>query len=303
MGDLADQSVSLAALSIPGTHDSATAFYFNAVKRGLVKCQDMEITAQLNAGIRYFDLRAGYASDTGELTAYHGDYELEVTFADIFDYFYDWLAENPTEGIIAQIKGDQDSVKDQDISNSVYPLITAKAASWITTATIPTVAQLRGKILLVRRFPRPDALTDPSTPYGVDATNWPYNTAGPIPHTSANLWVEDNCMYDQDGGTALKEKTIAVKAFIDKAVAATGPDWFIGFSSYTTTTSLFPPKVANSNKEYAKPMNAALEKYVHAKGRAGTPARIGTLLMDYPELPSGTLIDRIIYTNNIKPSG
>lgn len=47
-------------------------------------------------------------------------------------------------------------------------------------------------------------------------------------------------------------------------------------------------------------MNVVLEDYVKSKGGSGKLARVGTLLIDFPEKPRGTLIDRIIYTNNIK---
>ncbi|KAH7165900.1 PLC-like phosphodiesterase [Dactylonectria macrodidyma] len=263
----------------------------------------MDITAQLDAGIRFFDLRAGYVGKT--LTAFRGNWNLNIPFAMIFQYSYNWLAANPTKAIIAQIKGDQDSAKDQDIPNSVYTMINGNA-SWVTTATIPTLNQIKGKIQLFRRFPRPDALNNTTTPFGINATNWPFNQHSTISHDNVTLYAQDKCSFPGKGSAALASKTAMIQSFIDTAVASLGPPnaWYIGFSSYTTSGG-----IPDSNEDYATaslggntPMNIALEQFVQSKGGFGKPARVGTLLMDYPEEPTGMLIDRIIYTNNIKPS-
>ncbi|KAF7553450.1 hypothetical protein G7Z17_g3618 [Cylindrodendrum hubeiense] len=320
MGALVNQQISIADLSIPGTHDSATGVYHALVSEALVQCQNMGITEQLNAGIRYFDLRAGYDSDSpapgsgsGPVAAFHGNWYLGLSFAEIFQFFYDWLDKHSTEGIIVQIKADQDDAKDQDVSNDVYGLISAQSKYWVTTGTIPTLDQIKGKIQLVRRVPLPDALDNKATSFGVNATNWPYNTASAVishptedaSQTNVSLVVEDYCTYEGDGDAALAYKTGVVNAFVDAAASSSGPAgaWYIGFSSYTTAGGLIP----DSNYNYATkalggntPMNVALEQTVQSRGGVGNPARVGTLLMDYPDAPTGSLIDRIIYTNDIK---
>jgi hypothetical protein len=49
---------------IPGSHDSGTYDFWNEGAAPYAQAQDVDLTAQLNAGIRYLDIRAGY--DCGE---------------------------------------------------------------------------------------------------------------------------------------------------------------------------------------------------------------------------------------------
>jgi hypothetical protein len=104
----------------------------------------------------------------------------------------------------------------------------------------------------------------------------------------------------------LKLKTSRIKEFIEGSVSSgLNTAWYIGYSSYITSDGL----LAHSNENYATaslggitPLNIALEEYVQKKGRFGRSARVGILVMDYPEESTGTLIDRIIYTNDMKPT-
>ena len=62
-----DGELTLDAIVIPGTHDSATRY----VQLGFFsKCQDLSISEQLEAGYRYLDIRLGI--DKGTLVLMHG---------------------------------------------------------------------------------------------------------------------------------------------------------------------------------------------------------------------------------------
>lgn len=314
MAEIVNPDISVSQLSIPGTHDSATAYFPISYAGRWVCCQSMTIQQQLNAGIRYFDLRCGYESASGPLKAYHGDYALDITISDIFKGFYKWLSQHTTEGIIVQIKCDNDKAKPGGVPNDVYSLINGNS-HWVTTNTIPTLRQIQGKIQLIRRIGLP---TTPGAPtsWGIDATNWPQNTQATItiPSTtsgSAYISIEDYYEYDEDGAEALSDKWSAVEEFLGLAVASSGPNsWYIGYTSYGTTahTSFPHIDIPDTPLAYAtrglmgkKPLNTSLEEYVRSKGRfRGPHACLGTLVMDFPELPSGTLIESIIYTNALK---
>src|SRR5262245_8901574 len=59
-------STLLNQMSIPGTHDTMTAgFASNIALAPFAQTQDLELGAQLNAGIRFLDIRCGpiYSSD------------------------------------------------------------------------------------------------------------------------------------------------------------------------------------------------------------------------------------------------
>ncbi|KAM0346781.1 hypothetical protein ACHAPZ_011538 [Fusarium culmorum] len=336
MSYLASPSTSIAQMSIPGTHNSATSSWNGLFgpQNGWICCQDMSITQQLNAGIRYFDIRAGYANlqdhNNGysePLCVFHGKFYAGISIEDVLEYFYNWLDTHPTEGIIVQIKADGPTgTNPQNVSDDFNDLIQEKIQYWNLGETIPTISQLRGKIQLVCRIPRPtnynivvDGLLQPSTqPFGINASrNWPSDTAGSVEidlfntkSTPVKLWVEDNYSFDDNGSVALEKKKQKITDFIDLAFSSIGnssaPTWYIGYSSYVTDWTLTSGLVPDSNLNYAtedldgdSSMNEALEDYVKSKGGFGHPGLVGTLVMDYPNRDSGTLINSIIVNNDL----
>jgi hypothetical protein len=254
----------------------------------------------LDAGIRYFDLRAGYDGSGAPLGAFHGNVYLGLTFAEIFQFFETWLSTHSTEAIIVQVKRDQDDADVQQVANDLYKLI-GDNSNWVTTDTVPKLSQIQGKMLLVRRTPMPQNI-GAGTPFGIDATNWPWNRQETIGYTAqdashVSLTIEDFCSYDSDGATALQDKTIRMHSFIDQATGTIPSNWCIGYSSYMTDGG-----IPNTPENYALPLNSDLEQYVRSKWSIGNPACVGTIVMDFPESPSGSLIQSIIYSNAIKSS-
>ncbi|KAL5594882.1 hypothetical protein FOVSG1_008571 [Fusarium oxysporum f. sp. vasinfectum] len=328
MGYLVDQNISISALSIPGTHDSCTSAWHDIPnpRNGMIRTQDMSITQQLNAGIRYFDIRASYknipARNRGQqvpLTAAHGDYVFPLSVEDVLGFFYTWLDTHPTEAVIVQLKADGGETKSQNVSNDFYTLIQSNLDKyWVVAETIPTLNQIKGKIQLVRRVPRPDAC-GPNEPFGINAfTNWPQNAAGAIDNplinttaTPVSLWVEDNYSFDQNGPTALEKKKQNIADFLNKASDSSpqsgAPVWFIGYSSYVTDWN-WSSGIPDSNFNYATEnlggtsMNQSLEEIINVKGGYKRHALVGTVVMDYPNWKSGTLIESIIYTNSLNLS-
>ena len=169
-------------VTIPGTHDSGAISYVP-----FVGCQMMDIRTQLNNGIRYFDLRAGYGfgGTAAEPRVHHDLYPIlannigplnwdsipkyfqGIPITDVFKVFYQFLDEHKNEGLIVQIKHDGKGVDplkgvlvDTDekwhikLSNDIWEKINQGTDSryWLLESKIPTVKQLRGKIQLLRRF-------------------------------------------------------------------------------------------------------------------------------------------------------
>ncbi|WP_129111018.1 hypothetical protein [Bacillus toyonensis] len=68
-------TVKVSQLSIPGTHDSG-GFYggdWAPFTRPFAVTQSLSLETQLNAGIRYLDIRLGGRAGYGDLAVYHGD--------------------------------------------------------------------------------------------------------------------------------------------------------------------------------------------------------------------------------------
>ena len=95
MGRLPDD-VRLADLSIPGTHNSAA---LHGV--GYATNQTWTITEQLDAGIRFFDLRCR-PTLTG-IAIHHGDFYQHINFDDILAQVTTFLSDHSSETVILQI--------------------------------------------------------------------------------------------------------------------------------------------------------------------------------------------------------
>lgn len=116
-----DDDIYVSQLSIPGTHDAASK---ECTSVG--RTQDLTIEEQLNMGIRAFDLRptcpdysggffgqgASCLFNSGNnrfLPIYHGIANCNITLADVFTIFNEWLNENKKEFIIVTCRWEEES--------------------------------------------------------------------------------------------------------------------------------------------------------------------------------------------------
>lgn len=144
-----DDSTSITTLSIPGSHDSGALHSIGDLSG---KCQDLSILNQINAGVRFFDIRLSQRNN--ELKVVHGIVDQDLNFSQILNDFSTFLKENPSEGLIISIKKESDSVNttasfDESLKNALssYSLI------WDTSGKIPeNLGKLRGKIFLISRY-------------------------------------------------------------------------------------------------------------------------------------------------------
>ena len=90
----------LSQLSIPGTHDSvSTSEYGNFCHHwNYCACQDRKIDEQLDAGIRFFDIRLRHKKDTFDI--HHGIFYLNRNIDQVMADFAAFLKKNPKEVII-----------------------------------------------------------------------------------------------------------------------------------------------------------------------------------------------------------
>ena len=144
---------------IPGTHDSATQYsqlaYFS-------KCQDSSIAAQLEDGFRYLDIRLG-VSGSGEkakLIFYHGfckcreglmPWSKTLELGSVLDDCYAFLEANPTETVIFAVKMEQGS-DEAAFQSLLQSYISEQPDKWYLSASLPTLGECRGKLVLMRRY-------------------------------------------------------------------------------------------------------------------------------------------------------
>ena len=171
-----DDNKFLDELSIPGTHDSSTCSVDNDTEpqSSQVKCQQDYIPTQLLEGIRYFDIRLGKGDNPG---IDHGDYYLLkkdayfMHLSDVIGYFKTFLNENPTEALIMLVSRGNDEATDESVTTAFAKVLDDNPKLFYTSSRIPTLHEVRGKIVLLRRFRLAGNSVSGHT-WGLDLTEW-----------------------------------------------------------------------------------------------------------------------------------
>ncbi len=86
-------------LSIPGTHDSGALY---EPVSGTAKCQNLSIADQLNAGVRFLDIRCRHINDA--FAIHHGSIYQNANFNDVLNAVIGFLNSNPSETVIMSVK-------------------------------------------------------------------------------------------------------------------------------------------------------------------------------------------------------
>lgn len=134
----------LSEISIPGSHDSGSLIEGGIYEFG--RDQNLNIANQLKIGVRFFDLRLGFSNH--ELNIYHGFLDEKLSFISILTDFTDFLDTNPSETILMCIKHEHG----EDIHDKLKTDLNTLGSSLYTENRIPTLGEVRGKIVLVRRY-------------------------------------------------------------------------------------------------------------------------------------------------------
>jgi len=165
MGAL-NSNYTLSQFSVPGSHDAGARY---EPVSGTAICQTLTISDQLNAGVRFLDIRCRHYYDA--FTIHHGSVYQNLNFDDVLNACTSFLNSNPTECIIMSVKEEYNAAGNTRTFEQTFDSYTAKNPGyWYLGANIPVLSSVRGKIVLLRRF---SAVT---TPKGIDASNWADNT-------------------------------------------------------------------------------------------------------------------------------
>lgn len=303
MRDIPDHA-RVTALSIPGTHDTCSVDGL----LGFGKTQNLDLADQLNAGIRFLDIRLSHYRDN--LYVHHDVVHMGKSYADVLDICSNFLSEHPSESILMSVKDEErfDSTLGRFAPSEVFGKFRGDRANWTVRSsafqdvfqartwqqvddeslffnlTIPlpgsetvnpaltsqtTLGEIRGKIILLRRFEGGQHL-------GFDLTYWPVNRRFRS-RTSLLYAVEDRY---QDPGEDNKYK-FAIE-HIEEARRRAPRDLYITFSSAVNLKA----------RGYARAINPRLSDYL-ARSPQG---RVGIIVMDYCEDPQ-KLVSNVIKQN------
>ncbi|CAD6446603.1 6cd1f2f5-abfb-4119-b6b5-51e8de9701fc-CDS [Sclerotinia trifoliorum] len=200
----------LAALSIPGTHNSPTCY----AALPSVRCQVVSIKDQLNNGIRFLDIRVQPQDPSNPaaegLILVHSAFPVSFTgnkyFRDLVNHVKAFLVANPTETVIMSLKREGiGKSTDQQLSQILNHHYTQDSARWFTGNRIPALGEVRGKIVVIRRFGLDDSLKGENNGTGlyIDAESWPDNCADGV-CTSGEIRVQD--FYEVAVSTNIEKK-------------------------------------------------------------------------------------------------
>lgn len=147
-------NIYLSEINIPGTHDSCTAF---CSMSNMSRCQNMTVKEQLDAGIRLFDIRLGTKAGKFFLvhalaTCYRDGEKQEILYLEeVLDAFRAFLRENPEETLVVSIKQDR-GIMNRWFFPALYDkYIKGNESEWYLKNENPTLAECRGRMVLMRR--------------------------------------------------------------------------------------------------------------------------------------------------------
>lgn len=225
LDEIRDDNKFLDELSIPGTHDSGTCSVDNDTEpqSSQVKCQQDYIPTQLLEGIRYFDIRLGKGDDPGidhgifYLLKKDGNY---LHLSDVIGYFKTFLNENPSEALIMLASRGNDEATDESITTAFAKVMADNPNLFYTSSHVPTLGEVRGKIVLLRRFGLAGNSVSGHT-WGLDLTQWDDKIKA---HSGQSMClVQDARGFEAIGETG-NEEPYCTKVYAQDKYKLTGTD-------------------------------------------------------------------------------
>lgn len=317
-------------LSIPGTHDSSTCSVDNDTEpqTSLAKCQQDYIPTQLLEGIRYFDIRLGKNDDNDDPGIDHGIcYLLKkdggfIHLSDVIGYFKTFLNENPSEALIMLVSRGNDEATDDSITTAFANVMDENPKLFYTSSRVPTLNEVRGKIVLLRRFRLAGNSVDGHT-WGLDLTEWDdkikahsgqsmclvqdargfetTGNAGDKEPYCTKVYAQDH--YNCTGSSKIdwvdmalkaaaefKRGTVDITAADGTTVQATERCWFINYTSCTQNNPFTAARVVNEHLYKSQ--------YINPSGNEETKSdclkHIGIIASDFVD----AALTRSIYQRN-----
>lgn len=303
MRDIPDNARVL-SLSIPGSHNSCSVGGI----LGFSKTQNLDLSDQLNAGIRFLDIRLSHYQDN--LFVHHDVVHMGKCYADVLSSCSTFLTLYPSETILLSVKdeGRHDSMLGRFAPSRVFGKSRGDPMNWVIRSNsfedafkartwervedpslfynlaspLPddslvnanltsktTLGEVRGKIILLRRFEAGQGV-------GFDLSYWPENMRFRS-LTNPAYAVEDHWR-----GPGEDDKYHFVITHIDEARRRDPRDLYITFSSAVNLNA----------RSYSKTINPRLSSYLEKSPRG----RVGIIVMDYFEEPR-RLVSNVIRMN------
>ncbi len=270
MGGLGDAAL-LCDITLPGTHDTC------ALHGGdWPTTQSRPLAEQLNAGVRFIDIRCRHEGDVFNI--FHGiaDQHLEYG-AGVQQVCLDFLAAHPAETIVMSVKPEGDGGGNARTFEQLFGDYIERfgcEAHWRLADTMPTLAEARGRIVLFRRFDTDAA----DRVLGLAPLPWPDNTIFEAGH-AARFHIQDAFRIPTLADREIKWRRI--EALLGEAGRGAGTA-FVNFCSGTGLGS-HPRLMADE-------INPRLTDYLTKTARG----RFGWVLVDF----ESDALNRLLFETN-----
>ena len=251
MAELEDKTP-LSGITMAGTHDSGTKYSCLPL---ITRCQDTDIASQLQMGARALDIRLnskGRPDGGYDLGISHGFlscktgwwiFGRDLSFSDVLNQCYAFLEQNPSETVLMLLKHENGEGTAAEIQAAIDECIGANADKWFIENRDPSLEEVRGKIVLARRYgegekglPGLDFCWKNQDGSTVQPESWEEHAID----KDLSLWVQDRFEYERE------DKWNTVKA----ALANGRTGYSLNYLSTKGSGMVGVPK------RYAKSMNA-----------------------------------------------
>jgi 1-phosphatidylinositol phosphodiesterase len=310
MRDIPDDTP-VTALSIPGTHNSGCI----GSLFGLGQTQNMDLSDQFHAGIRFLDIRLAHYQD--DLFVHHDVAYMGKSYADVLAMCAKFLKKHPSETIFMSImdecrvdsslgrfapseilgklsRGDlsngkrntssfEDTLKEKTCEHSEnaalfynLPARPPDGDSRTTSGALTPETTLREVRGKIVLLRRFEGSQD----VGLNLTYWPEN------QTFRSATSPTHCVHDRYQGLEDKDKYELIVTHLEEAKRGDIKDLYITFSSAVDLKA----------HSYAETINPLLNDYLTESPRG----RVGIIVMDYFEEPR-ELVSNVIKMNHRPP--
>lgn len=282
-------SIYLSQINLVGTHDSCTAF---CTMSNMARCQSLTINEQLEAGVRFFDIRlgtkagrfflvhalAGCYSDAGRKNILY--------FDEVLGNFKEFLKNNPEETLVVSIKQDRGIMYCGFFSLFYDRFIKGNEDYWYLKNKNPLLGECRGKMVLMRRCRVRRSFLD-EYEAGLDFSVWKDQNGKTLTDPLPVILNEDTVAMVQDryGLAPDKKWQDCIRPFLERACEYIGEKslavCFLSTAYRDTGKTIF---------ESAEKVNREFAEYELKKD-----APSGWMLFDFPD---ETIIDKVIRSNS-----
>ncbi|WP_188316034.1 phosphatidylinositol-specific phospholipase C [Chitinophaga agrisoli] len=267
----------LTQLSLPGTHNACARY---EPLRGTAKCQRLTVDEQLNAGIRFLDIRCRHIDNT--FSIYHGAIYQKQDLDAVLAACSTFLDKHPSECIIVSIKEEYHPANNTRSFEATFGDYAQRyAGKWYLGTTVPPLEQVRGKIVLLRRF-------EARRPIGIDASGWSRNSTFTINNGDTPLRVQDEFVVPSN-----RAKWHTSTALLTEARSQADEA-----SLYINFTSGYRPRPALFHIPNIKKVAYAMGNRITRFFSDNPQGRFGIIVMDFVDEQKAALV----ITTNFHPA-